>query len=96
MQLPGADEADLPGGDIEARRHHLEAAHNQKDDDVISNGSVTSSIPASPPLTADKTKSSPTKSEPTRVSVEAPLSDLKRQPSRSSLASIKSRIMVRM
>ena len=89
LQVPGSDDVDLPGGDLEAANPILENADSSKDQELIQNGS------ASPVSESPKRNSPPInlQSPPVRVNRNYAES-LQRQPSRSSLASIKSRVMV--
>ena len=89
LQVPGSDDVDLPGGDLEAANPILENGDSSKDQELIQNGS------ASPVSESPKRNSPPInlQSPPVRVNRNYAES-LQRQPSRSSLASIKSRVMV--
>ena len=89
FQVPGSDDVDLPGGDLEAAKPILENGDSPKETEIIQNGS------ASPVSESPKRNSPPInlQSPPVRVNRNYAES-LQRQPSRSSLASIKSRVMV--
>ena len=89
FQVPGSDDVDIPGGDLEAANPILENGDSSKDQEIIQNGS------ASPVSESPKRNSPPInlQSPPVRVNRNYAES-LQRQPSRSSLASIKSRVMV--
>ena len=80
--MPGADDVDLPGGDIEVGKNGLETKVKEEETNgVLSSDDGSSDKRPSPPLVEDPQHS-------------IKLESLRRQPSKSSLASVKSRIMV--
>ena len=98
LQVPENDEVDcLPGGDVEAARPSLEAGAKLGEDtqaeaaaSLVPNGG-TCPVP-------EQTRPRPeviSEDNPVKVERLQQAESLQRQPSRSSIASIKSRIMVR-
>ena len=82
LQVPGADDVDLPGGDIEVGKHGIEAGvKDEETNGVLSSDDASSDKRPSPPFLEDPQHS-------------IKLESLRRQPSKSSLASVKSRILV--
>ena len=87
--MPGSDDVDLPGGDREAAKPILENGDSPKDPEIKQNGS------ASPVSDSPKKNSPPINLQSPPIKVNRNYAEsLQRQPSRSSLASIKSRVMV--
>ena len=98
LQVPETDEVDcLPGGDVEAARPSLEAGAKLGQDtqaeaaaSLVPNGG-TSPVPEQPSPGPEVIS----EDNPVKVERLQQAESLQRQPSRSSIASIKSRIMVR-
>ena len=84
MQVPGSDEADIPGGDVLEKRTDVEAGLT-KDDEIISNGSAT-------PISENGKRKSPPIIKDTKADETV---SLQKQTSNSSLSSKISRIMVK-
>ena len=80
--MPGADDVDLPGGNFEVGKNGIETGVKEEETNgVLSSDDGSSDKRQSPPLVEDPQHS-------------IKLESLRRQPSKSSLASVKSRIMV--
>ena len=98
LQVPETDEVDcLPGGDVEAARPSLEAGAKLGEDtqaeaaaSLVPNGG-TRPVPEQPRPRPEVIS----EDNPVKVERLQQAESLQRQPSRSSIASIKSRIMVR-